>query len=201
MTKVACGIVDDNGGLLARSREPTDHTSGEALYQQILALAREVRRDAPRPCVVCGVGSGGPARDHHRLLSPLNIPVWRDFPLAQRLADDLGVPVFVDNDAKALALAEGWQGAAVGVRNYIAMVVSTGVGGGIVVDGRALNGAAGNAGHIGHVVVVPDGRACAWITGPRRPCLPGRPNGTAWSGLSRIARPNCWRASKRMSVN
>jgi glucokinase len=66
----------------------------------------------------------------------------------------------VDNDAKALALAEGWVGAAVGQRDYLAMVVSTGVGGGLVLDGRLLDGSGGNAGHIGHVIVVPDGRRC-----------------------------------------
>ena len=72
-----------------------------------------------------------------------------------------GLPVYIDNDAKALALGEGWVGAARGVRNYIAMVVSTGVGGGIVLDGRLLDGATGNAGHIGHVIVEPGGRICA----------------------------------------
>jgi glucokinase len=73
----------------------------------------------------------------------------------------LGLPVAVENDAKALALGEGWVGAARGVTDYVAMVVSTGVGGGLVVDGRLLDGAGGNAGHIGHVVVEPDGRRCA----------------------------------------
>src|SRR5205814_7057423 len=72
-----------------------------------------------------------------------------------------GLPTFVDNDAKALALGEGWKGAAAGARDFIAMVVSTGVGGGIVLDGRLLDGADGNAGHIGHVIVEPDGRPCA----------------------------------------
>ena len=69
-------------------------------------------------------------------------------------------PTYVDNDAKAFALAEGWIGAAAGHRDFIAMVVSTGVGGGLVLDGRLLGGRLGNAGHIGHMVVVPDGRPC-----------------------------------------
>ena len=94
-------------------------------------------------------------------MSPLNIPGWRDFPLRRRLAEALGVAVHIDNDAKALALGEGWRGAARGERDFIAMVVSTGVGGGIVLDGRLLDGADGNAGHIGHVIVEPDGRLCA----------------------------------------
>jgi glucokinase len=109
-------------------------------------------------------------------VSPLNIPAWRGFPLRQRLADHLGLAVTVDNDAKALALAEGWLGAARGCQNYLAMVVSTGVGGGIVLEGRLLEGAAGNAGHIGHLVVEPDGRPC--VCGGRG-CLEAEASGLA----------------------
>jgi glucokinase len=94
-------------------------------------------------------------------VSPLNIPAWREFPLRARLVEETGLAVHIDNDAKALARGEGWVGAARGARDYIAMVVSTGVGGGIVVDGRLLDGATGNAGHVGHVIVEPDGRVCA----------------------------------------
>jgi glucokinase len=86
------------------------------------------------------------------------------------------VKITIDNDAKALALAEGWLGAARGVGNYIAMVVSTGVGAGIVLEGRLLNGATGNAGHIGHVIVEPDGRACRCGA---RGCLEAEASGTA----------------------
>ena len=90
-------------------------------------------------------------------MSPLNIPVWRDFALRDRLGADLGLEVHVDNDAKAFTRAEGWLGAAAGVDDYLAMVVSTGVGGGIVSNGRLLEGADGNAGHVGHLFVDPDG--------------------------------------------
>jgi glucokinase len=95
------------------------------------------------------------------IVSPLNIPGWRDFPLRARLAAAYGLPVVVDNDAKAMALGEHWRGAGQGARYLLGMVVSTGVGGGIVVDGRLLHGAQGNAGHIGHVVVAPSGPRCA----------------------------------------
>lgn len=156
-TKVATGLVTADGELLDRRQEPNVGESAETLYAQVLRLAREAAELADATPLVCGVGCGGPAREHHRLLSPLNIPVWRDFALGERLADDLGLPTSVDNDAKALALAEGWCGAARGVRNYIGMVVSTGVGGGIVLNGELLEGADGNAGHIGHVFVEPDG--------------------------------------------
>jgi glucokinase len=125
---------------------------------------------------VCGVGCGGPMAPEGEAVSPLNIPAWRDFPLRSRLAELTGLPTHVDNDAKALALGEGWVGAARGVDDYIAMVVSTGVGGGIVLDGRLLDGAGGNAGHIGHVIVEPNGRACGCGA---RGCLEAEASGLA----------------------
>jgi glucokinase len=84
--------------------------------------------------------------------------------------------VAVENDAKALALAEGWLGAARGERDFLAMVVSTGIGGGIVLDGRLLDGRAGNAGHVGHVIVQPGGRVCGCGA---RGCLEAEASGTA----------------------
>lgn len=176
-TKVAAGVVTRSGLVVARRQQPTDQRSADALYRQVVELASGALEEAQRPrtsrpdgaggtpavemagcrVVVCGVGCGGPARDGHRLMSPLNIPVWRDFPLRDRLRDDLGRPVHVDNDAKAFTRAEGWLGAAAGVDDYLAMVVSTGVGGGIVSNGRLLEGADGNAGHVGHLFVDPDG--------------------------------------------
>src|SRR5207245_6024314 len=110
--------------------------------------------------VVCGIGSAGPMTVAHERVSPVNLPAWRDFPLRARVAEVTGLPTFLDGDAKALALAEGRFGAARGVDDYVAMVVSTGVGGGIVVGGVLLDGATGNAGHVGHVIVEPDGRLC-----------------------------------------
>ena len=110
--------------------------------------------------VVCGAGCGGPMSAGGDEVSPLNIEAWRGFPLRARRAELTGLATFVDNDAKALALGEGWIGAAAGCADFLAMVVSTGVGGGIVLNGRLLDGRLGNAGHIGHVVVEPSGRAC-----------------------------------------
>ena len=109
-----------------------------------------------------------------------------------------GLPTVVDNDAKALALGEGWCGAAMGEQNYLAMVVSTGVGGGIVLGGRLLQGRAGNAGHIGHVVVEHEGRPCAcggrgcletYISGPAIEAETGRsPHGAPASIVERNGR-------------
>jgi glucokinase len=157
-TKIAAGRVTAAGDVLDRELVPTAGQDATAVWEQLTELVDAVRQGGE---VVCGVGCGGPMLPGGATVSPLNIPQWRDFPLRDRLGDHLGLPVMVDNDAKALALGEGWRGAARGEPNFVAMVVSTGVGGGIVLEGRLLDGAGANAGHIGHVVVVPDGRRCA----------------------------------------
>ncbi len=164
-TKMAAGLVDLDGSLVERAMRPTRASSGpddaEDLWNDLAGLVEEVagRVGTGDHLVVCGTGCGGPMSPGGEAVSPLNIAGWRAFPLRARLAGLTRLPTFVDNDAKALALGEGWVGAAVGSANYMAMVVSTGIGGGIVLDGRLLDGRLGNAGHIGHVVVVPDGRA------------------------------------------
>lgn len=159
-TKLAVGVVDAEGRLSERASTATPVTDdGRALFA---SLAELVGRFEPFDrFAVCGTGCGGPMTAHGELVSPLNIPAWRSFPLREELARLTGLATYVDNDAKALALAEGWVGAAVGERNYLAMVVSTGVGGGIVLDGRLLEGLTGNAGHIGHLVVADPGRPLA----------------------------------------
>jgi glucokinase len=159
---MAACIVDGVGGLHADHRVPTPRSDDpEAVFGALAEVVRRVMAAGVPAPVVCGVGCGGPMSPGGVTVSPLNIPAWREFPLKGRLEELTGLPASVDNDAKALALGEGWQGAAAGVDDFLAMVVSTGVGGGIVLDGRLLDGAMGNAGHIGHVVVEPDGRLCA----------------------------------------
>ncbi|HEY5244640.1 MAG TPA: ROK family protein [Acidimicrobiales bacterium] len=181
-TKMAAGLVDRTATLRSVATVPTPPGAGAGvLWTTVADLVDEVRQAADGRVLVCGVGCGGPMAGHGETVSPLNIGGWREFPLRQRLAALTGVPTFVDNDAKALALAEGWTGAAQGTRDYLAMVVSTGVGGGIVLDGHLLDGRLGNAGHIGHVVVEPDGRPC--VCGGRG-CLEAEASGTAIAAVT-----------------
>lgn len=181
-TKMAAGLVDRHGVLLSHRQVPTPPTTDpEELFEALARLVTDVRSSSPSPPEACGVGCGGPMSAGGELVSPLNIVAWRGFPLRRRLSEMTGLPTAVDNDAKALALAEGWTGAARGVRDYVAMVVSTGIGGGIVLDGRLLQGRAGNAGHIGHVVVEPDGRRCAC---GGQGCLEAEASGTAIRAIS-----------------
>ena len=93
-------------------------------------------------------------------VSPLNIPDWRGFGLLAAVESATGLKTYIANDAQALVLGEVWCGSAVGVSDVIGMVVSTGVGGGIVLNNKLVTGRLGNAGHIGHVIVEPDGRLC-----------------------------------------
>ena len=172
-TKLAVARVDAAGRLSDRRAVPTPaHGDAEAMWSRLAELVVAVRRGDE---VVAGVGCGGPMTPGGTAVSPLNIPAWVDFPLHERLGDLTGLPVHVDNDAKALALGEGWVGAARGRHDFVAMVVSTGVGGGIVLDGRLLEGAGGNAGHIGHVIVEPGGRMCGCGA---RGCLEAEASGT-----------------------
>jgi glucokinase len=107
-----------------------------------------------------GVGCGGPMQWPAGVVAPVNIPAWRTgFPLRDRLSERYGVPVRVHNDAVCMAVGEHAQGGW-GVDDLLGIVVSTGVGGGVVSRGRLLDGARGNAGHVGHVVVEPDGPPC-----------------------------------------
>lgn len=175
-TKIAAALVSEAGGVLARQQIPTNQTvSADMLLQSVLGVAQSVIGSASG-FDVCGVGCGGPMTRGGLLVSPLNIPAWRDFPLRVALEESLQVSVAVDNDAKALALGEAWFGAGRGLANFMAMVVSTGVGGGLFVDGELLDGNDGNAGHVGHVVVEPGGAKCGCGA---RGCLEAEASGLA----------------------
>jgi glucokinase len=179
-TKLAAAVIDDTGQVHASERLTIPSMrSPEDLWQMLEQLCRRVVASANRHVDAIGVGCGGPMRYPEGIVSPLNIPVWRDFPLRERLHTAFELPTWVDNDAKALALGERWRGAGHGSDNMLGMVVSTGVGGGIILDGRLLDGHAGNAGHIGHIIVWPNGPLCGCGA---RGCVEGVASGT---GLAR----------------
>ncbi|HTA01108.1 MAG TPA: ROK family protein [Streptosporangiaceae bacterium] len=174
-TKLAAALVEPAGRVLTRAQVPTPRDlDAEQLWRTLDALITDVLDRSGVALAAdlagCGCGCGGPMEWPAGVVSPLNIPAWRGFPLRDRLTDRLGgLPVRVHNDAICMVAAEHWRGAGRGHDNVLGMVVSTGVGGGLVLDGRLIKGASGNAGHIGHVVVDPDtgplcgcgGRGCA----------------------------------------
>lgn len=163
-TKVEAGLVDASGRLIAASRSRAQTgataTSGQ-LEDAVASVVRHALSAAGSrvgDLVGVGIGSAGPIDVHEGTISPLNVPAWRAYPLkslvaelVQEVAGDL--PVTLRIDGEAIAIAEHWVGAAQGTEHMIGMVVSTGVGGGIISGGRTVPGRHGNAGHIGHVGV------------------------------------------------
>jgi glucokinase len=184
-TKIRVALVSLDGRIEWSARQPTPPTTeateeqAEQVWSVVQALVVEALQQA-NP-VAAGVGCGGPMEDGNATVSPLNIAAWRGFPLRQRIAELTGLPTKVDNDAKALAVAEGRWGGARGRDDYLSMVVSTGVGGGIVVDGRLLDGRTANAGHIGHLIVNPGGRRCECGAAG---CLEAEASGTAIAAIT-----------------
>ncbi len=167
-TKLAAAVVEPGGRLVTWAQVPTPHSldSGQ-LWRTLDALTGRVleaaRITVPSELAGVGAGCGGPMEWPAGVVSPLNISQWRSFPLRARLQKRFsGIPVRVHNDAICVVAGEHWRGAGRGRSNVLGMVVSTGVGGGLILDGRVIEGASGNAGHIGHVVVDPeDGPVCA----------------------------------------
>ncbi|HUR13698.1 MAG TPA: ROK family protein [Mycobacteriales bacterium] len=151
--------VDVGGTKIAACRDGGDITrvlTGEDPWAALTALLDPLADGITS----VGVGCGGPMEWPAGIVAPLNIPAWREgFPLRDRLSERYGVPVRVHNDAVCMAIGEHAQGGW-GVDDLLGVVVSTGVGGGVISRGRLLDGARGNAGHIGHVVVDPEGPLC-----------------------------------------
>jgi glucokinase len=157
-SKLAAGVVSPTGEVMLLDRVPTPTRDPWVALSGLIKRVQAAAEDFN--LVTCGVACGGPMDRAEGTVSPLNIPSWRGFALQKSVVELIGIPTFVDNGAKAQALAEGWVGAAVGLGNFMFISVGTGVGSGIVVNGRLLAGALGNAGHIGHIIVEPGGRPC-----------------------------------------
>jgi glucokinase len=179
-TKMAAGLVARDGTVAASRLAATPRDAdAAALWATLVNLIEPLSGDAEG----VGVGCGGPMTWPAGEVSPLNIPGWRGFPLRARLAGRFpGLSVRLHNDAVCLAVAEHWKGAGRGSAAMLGMVVSTGVGGGLILNGRLVHGRTGNAGHIGHVVVEPeDGPRCGC---GGRGCLEAVARGpalTAWA--------------------
>ncbi|MFK0229537.1 ROK family protein [Streptomyces sp. NPDC090303] len=163
-TKIAGALIDRAGRIRLRAQRPTPAREGA---ETVMAAVGAVLADlAGSPlwasATAVGIGSAGPVDASRGTVSPVNVPGWRDFPLVERVSRAAGGrPVTLVGDGVAMTAAEHWLGAARGHANALCLVVSTGVGGGLVLDGRVHPGPTGNAGHIGHVPVDLDGDPCA----------------------------------------
>lgn len=156
-TKVDAAVVTAEGEVLRASvaRRPTGRdTTREGIAANIRAAAVEALAAVPDVRVATiGVGSAGPVDLPARSVSPLNLPQAAGLPIDEVLAGLVDGPLTLALDGTCIALAEHWRGALVGTENAMAIVVSTGVGGGLVLGGRPVSGATGNAGHLGQTFV------------------------------------------------
>ncbi|MEV6124014.1 ROK family protein [Streptomyces sp. SID8352] len=188
-TKIAGALVDGHGRILLRALRPTPaQEDGESVMRAVAAVLTELTAAPPWERVTAvGIGSAGPVDASAGTVSPVNVPGWRDYPLVTRVrAVCGGLPVELIGDGVAVTAAEHWRGAARGHDNALCMVVSTGVGGGLVLGGRLHPGPTGNAGHIGHISVDLDGDPCPCGS---RGCVEGLASGPS---ITRRALAHGW---------
>lgn len=155
-TKLAAALVDEAGSMLRSATRPTPRAE---VMVALAALVEEVTGGGPAPEAV-GIGCAGPLDLAAGTVSPVNMPSWRGFPLRDEVHKLTGLPTMLAGDAQCMALGEHWVGAGRGSSALLGIVVSTGIGGGLVIDGVPLLGPNGNAGHVGHMSIDPYGERC-----------------------------------------
>lgn len=158
-TKIGAGLVGADGQV-HRHIEVSTPSTEPFLIEALRGLLTSVGEDATPTAI--GLASAGPIDAARGTVSPVNIPAWREFPLVDLVSEIRpGITVTLVGDGIAYALGEHWLGAGRGADSMLGIVVSTGIGAGLVLGGKALSGSSGNAGHLGHVVVDPVGPPCS----------------------------------------
>ena len=162
-TQLRAALVDDEGIVQKRATAATDVVGGpDVIVKQMLELARELGvKQRDQNIAGIGVCSPGPLDTATGVvLGIATMPGWEDFPLRERLVEAFARPVVLENDGITAAFGEWKFGAGRGVHSLVYVTVSTGLGGGVIVDGHVLHGARGMAGHIGHMMIDPNGPRC-----------------------------------------
>ncbi|HEU5143215.1 MAG TPA: ROK family protein [Solirubrobacterales bacterium] len=176
-TKMLLGVLDSESNVVHESRE---RSTGQDEAELVELLAREIEEArAARPGVEA-IGLGIPATIDHEeglAISAVNLPI-DNLPIRDLLTERIGLPVFVDNDANVAALAEHLHGAARGTRNAVMLTIGTGIGGGLILDGKLYRGTSGAGAELGHVVIDVDGPRCQGNC-PNRGCVETLASGTA----------------------
>ncbi|MFD4240808.1 ROK family protein [Streptomyces sp. NPDC058525] len=188
-TKIAGALVHPDGTMTATTRRPTPRGGdAETVMAAVTEVIAELSGSPLWPSAArCGIGSAGPVDSSRGTVSPVNIGAWREFPVQARITAELAargadVPAVLAGDGVAMTAAEHWLGAARGHANALCMVVSTGVGGGLILNNQLHPGPTGNAGHIGHISVAFDGDPC--VCGSRG-CVESIASGTAIADWAR----------------
>lgn len=160
-TKIAVGSMDLNGNLLHSSSISSASNSPKDLWGRLEDVSRQVISKTTGKLAGIGIGSAGPINVSNGTVSPVNISVWREFPLVNSFKSAFDCErVAMHGDAIAMTHAEYRYGAGAGSNNMIGLVVSTGIGGGLVLNGELQTGESGNAGYFGHSTIYADGEIC-----------------------------------------
>lgn len=186
-TQIRAILRDAQGNIVSRASTLTQASDGqEQVIARIIETVRQTMGEISQGAIGgIGIGVPGPVDPWTGVvLQAPNLPGWRDVPIRDIVRSAFGVPVEVGNDANLAALGEHMYGAGVGVANLIYVTISTGIGGGIIADGRLLLGAKGLAGEFGHQTLVPDGPLCGC---GNRGCLEALGSGTAIARMAREA--------------
>ena len=163
-TKVAAGLVDAQGGIMFKTRVPMTANLDAARGFAAVTEAAEAVQNANPGIAFAGIGVTSPGPLDPRtgvVLNPPNLPCWRNFPLGDEMSKHFGVPIHVDNDANAAALAETMWGAGRRHRCVFYATIGTGIGTGIVIDGRIWHGRTGAAAEGGHMTIDRNGPSCS----------------------------------------
>ena len=180
-TKLATVVADNSGKIIYKIRQPTHADKGpeyaiELLIDMVCQTTKNAKLELNDVSAI-GVSCGGPLDTKTGIVySPPNLPGWEALPLKERLENKLGIPVTIENDANACALAEYRFGGGRGYDSVLYMTMSTGIGGGIVINGEIYRGANDSAGEVGHQILLPDGPLCGC---GKRGCLESLCSGPA----------------------
>jgi glucokinase len=161
-TKIAIALENIDGKKIADRRLPTQAEIGaDAIIENVARAMMEMLNENQAALVSIGIGCPSPLDIEKGLvMSPSNLRDWDNFPIVKIFRDKFGVPVVLENDANAAALGEYVYGAGRGYKNVVYITVSTGIGGGIIINGEIFRGVAAGAGELGHTIVQPDGIRC-----------------------------------------
>ena len=163
-TNLRMAVVNSNGDIIHRNKVCTPQTNRrEDVLDAITASVKRSISETSHIGIVGAFGAAVPAAVNSRegvILRSPNLPVLNGFEFVSSFSEKLGCPVVLENDANSAAVGENWKGASRGIQNSICVTLGTGVGGGIIIDGKLLRGVDGTAGEIGHIAVEPEGHAC-----------------------------------------
>lgn len=174
-TKIAAGVVDENGQVLARIQKQSPASDRQEILDTIIECVSDLKLSHPQ-AVSVGIGAAGfVSSDRNTMASGTNLD-WTGVRIGDVVSEGTGLPVTVENDANAAGWAEARFGAGAGKKNVLVVTLGTGVGGAVIIDSHLVRGAAGFAAEIGHIMVVPGGRPCGCGL---RGCLERYASGTA----------------------